>query len=94
MNECIDVRRVSVGFLGGDKSSSDADCGSTGGECRSHRVRRTNTTGGYDGDLYDFEYLPKHREKPETPAHVPSRFDSLGRDKIAASPLGGDGLVD
>jgi hypothetical protein len=93
-NECIDVRRVRVGFLGSYKPSSDSDCGSAGGECRGHRVRRTNATGGYDRDLYGLKYLPQHRENPNTPTQVPSRFDALRRDHIAAGPFGGDGLGD
>jgi hypothetical protein len=71
---------VSIGFLGNNKASSDADCGSAGGQCRGQRVRRTNATGGYDGDLYGFKYLPKQGEKPKIPAHVSSRFEPLRRD--------------
>jgi hypothetical protein len=93
-NECLHVGRVSVGFLGGDKPSSDADCSSTGSKCSCHRARRANATGGYDGDPYGFKYLPKQREKPKVAAHMPSGLDALGRDQIASGPLGGDRLVD
>jgi hypothetical protein len=85
---------VSIGFQGCNKPSSDTDSGSAGGEGSGHRVGRTDATGGYDGDLYNIEYLPKRGEKPKTPAHMSSRFDPLGRDQIAASPFGGNGLLD
>ena len=94
MNERIDVRRVSVGFLGSNKPSSDADCSGAGGECSGHRVRRANATRGYDRDLYGLKYLPQHGENPNTPADVPSRLDALSGDQIAADPFSCMSLLD